>query len=381
MRRPALFPLFVLITALTAAAAAELQVRVVDTQGQPVQGASVCFQCEMADHGTQLAPLSYRTNDDGLTTLKFNGPAKWPRLLYCHRQWTLAGFQLVETDPQGNVVELQVEPAIHVKGTLGSPELEDLGYRFEFARMHLGVQGESPITYTSRERRFQFFVPPGSYELVSFEKDVERLARRIEVTPDHAVLELGRLEVSAAKILKLVGQPAPELPKLKEWVGEGATTLAELRGNVVVLEFWGSWNGNYQPRMQRLRELHNSLKKHGLVIIAIHDGSVSSSAELEEKLNLSDGHLQRYCSESFRVAIDQASKGDGQDGGSEDGTATTAVDQYGVRAFPTGILVNREGKIAGRFNSADRNDVLRLRDWLGLVEPAKEVPPVVKRAR
>jgi hypothetical protein len=46
MRRPALFPLFVLITALTAAAAAELQVRVVDTQGQPVQGASVCFQCE-----------------------------------------------------------------------------------------------------------------------------------------------------------------------------------------------------------------------------------------------------------------------------------------------------------------------------------------------
>lgn len=46
------------------------------------------------------------------------------------------------------------------------------------------------------------------------------------------------------RIAALVGQPAPALVGLSDWRGGDPVALADLRGRVVLLEFWATWCGD-----------------------------------------------------------------------------------------------------------------------------------------
>ncbi len=81
------------------------------------------------------------------------------------------------------------------------------------------------------------------------------------------VLE-GRPEFEDRLRLELVGKPAPEIAGVATFQGE-ASSLRELRGRVVVLEFWASFCGVCRFLGPRLDAWHRTYKPQGAEVVGI----------------------------------------------------------------------------------------------------------------
>ncbi|MGH8531520.1 MAG: redoxin domain-containing protein, partial [Gammaproteobacteria bacterium] len=78
-----------------------------------------------------------------------------------------------------------------------------------------------------------------------------------------------------------VGSPAPELSN-KTWINSQPLHLAELKGKVVMVEFWtfGCYNcRNVEPY---IKQWHSKYSDQGLVIIGVHSPEFSHEANVDK---------------------------------------------------------------------------------------------------
>ena len=251
--------------------------------------------------------------------------------------------QLLEGGASGRV-EVRLEPACHVHGQLTSSGFDSLGHPLSRTIAFLyDSRGHLLMYFVSERGRYEFLLPSGRYELECLGEGpggIETQRRRVslDIEPGQRVLDLGSTDLPSTRLAELFGKPAPALEKITEWRGQRPARLAFLHGSVVALVFWGSWSRPCLQTMPKLIELYDAYYDKGLVIISVHDNSVADVQELETKLV--EARKLYWGSRALPFPV-------GLDVGEKRGAAHEA---YGVDQWPTAVVIDREGNVAGKFS-------------------------------
>jgi len=126
---------------------------------------------------------------------------------------------------------------------------------------------------------------------------------------------------SLLKPLDLVGYPSGTLPPpfSGRTLDAQPLSLTELRGKVIVVNFWASWCLECRPEMPLLERLHREFASRGLAIIGIN--------AREDKDVV--GRYARELGLTFPLVLDPGGK---------------VNDVYGVVGLPSTFVVGRDGR-------------------------------------
>jgi peroxiredoxin len=105
----------------------------------------------------------------------------------------------------------------------------------------------------------------------------------------------------------------------------GTVELADLRGTVVLINVWATWCEPCVAELPELAELHRQLGDRGFTVIGLNTDVASKRLQVQRMVETHDL--------PYSIWLDP-------------GNQASAV--FGLRGFPTSILVDRQGKIRWR---------------------------------
>ncbi len=145
---------------------------------------------------------------------------------------------------------------------------------------------------------------------------------------------------AAPRIARLVGNTAPELDFTWTSSGETLRTLDDLRGKVVVLDFWATWCGPCIGSFPQVRELTEHYAGYPVEIVGVTSlqGATFFEAGKEDAETPAAEHeaMRRFMEEkdiSWTVAFTEQE---------------VFNPEYGVRGIPHVVIIDPDGKIVHR---------------------------------
>lgn len=133
---------------------------------------------------------------------------------------------------------------------------------------------------------------------------------------------------------------SPEIT-VAELIGQGPVKLSELRGKVVLIDFWATWCTYCVKTMPRLNALHEKYKDRGLVIIGLNE--FEGHIQGESATRAQELEYFRQFKRRMNVTYDFAVAADAHNAGA-----------YGIAGLPTAVLIDRRGRV--RFLTVSASD-------------------------
>ncbi len=370
---------------------APIQGRVVDPAGRPLSGIQVgrliapnynagldkpSVGLEMYPPIGSKKPLT--TTEDGRFTLtptvdldRRSGEFRsWP-IGVCFADQELRRIYFLRVDLQGprQPYEITLRPARHVRipiehhvtipsGGLESWwELNDLAGASRPAPgvyvMQGAVERNGPGQGSGSGDWIEAYWPEGKYRLKVNSADpvaregAEETEIDLAVTTGEGPLVLPPIRMKVLPQRGLIGQRAPEIDA-KDLDTGAPVKLADYRGKVIVLDFWGYWCGPCIGAMPALMAAHDHFKGKPVAIIALHDQSIQTREAYDRKLTEVKRQAWNDRELPFLVAMDRP------DPALEAGAAGTGsgitCKRYQIQLFPTTMVIDQEGKVAGVVN-------------------------------
>lgn len=150
------------------------------------------------------------------------------------------------------------------------------------------------------------------------------------------------------KHYKLLGETAPEIVDIDKWMPGNAQTLANLRGKVILLDFWATWCAPCIDAFPSLVEWHEKYEKDGFVIIGMtrYYGEIQRmTADIPTEIKYLESFKKTH-GLPYEIAVAK-------------GQANQI--NYGALSIPTTVLIDRKGVV--RYvelgTSASRNEEIR----------------------
>lgn len=122
------------------------------------------------------------------------------------------------------------------------------------------------------------------------------------------------LLVASASLMPAAATELTQLP------GSPVSSIDQLHGKVVVIDFWASWCGPCRKSFPWFNQMQQKYQAQGLVILAVNEDENKADA---------DEFLQRFPA-SFAVLFDQAG---------------SVASQYQLQGMPTTLLLDRNGRV------------------------------------
>ncbi|HEX8645833.1 MAG TPA: TlpA disulfide reductase family protein [Thermoleophilaceae bacterium] len=133
--------------------------------------------------------------------------------------------------------------------------------------------------------------------------------------------------------------PELSLPRLD---GPGATSLEDLRGRVVVLNFWASWCEPCREEAPLLERWHRRMKAQGGTVLGVDAlDSTDDAREFVRRFGITYPNIRDVSGEHLRP--------------------------FGIAAYPETFVIDRRGRIAALVRGPVTEDFL-----------AREIPPLLK---
>jgi peroxiredoxin len=142
-------------------------------------------------------------------------------------------------------------------------------------------------------------------------------------------------------------RPAPPPFDVATWLNRGPYTLDDLRGSVVVLDFWSTASGTCRRLMPRLQALLWKHRSKGLVLIGVAEDPVAEVREFARSQGI-----------AYPLAVD-----------THNDQGPDTFDAWGIESIPTVWVLDRYGEVAWHGAGEDLSEELLLE------ELAREPPP------
>ncbi len=121
-----------------------------------------------------------------------------------------------------------------------------------------------------------------------------------------------------SRLEKIEGAPAVEI-ELKDWTNSKPLKLADLKGKIVLLDFWATWCGPCLASIPHTNELAAKYAKDVVIIGVCHPRGAEKMKQVVESKKI-----------AYPVAVDEGEK---------------LGKAYQVNGYPDYYLIDREGKL------------------------------------
>ncbi|WP_339728912.1 TlpA disulfide reductase family protein [uncultured Gimesia sp.] len=352
-----------------------LTVQLVDEQGKPVVGAQTGMIALIngydEENGANWSFGHFGLKSDSNGLIHFRDPDKYRGIVFARH----AGRGLVAIK-RTDLIQDKKSPLVltmyhecHVTWQIKSKQLNQIGKKIGLIRGLSASENISCQWCNDTGSTLHFFLPPGEFTLVSSGENINPVEKKIIIKEGQKEFDTGVTNADAKQWILLEGKSAPKITDVREWKNGPPVKLSQLRGKVVILEFWGWWCGPcILTGIPSIFQLQDEFSSEDLVIIGIHtpygeDDEVTSVKAMDEKLINIQKNIWKGREIAFPVALTRLRKLPYSPGGEPVANSKMSVD-YGIDGFPSSIVIDRNGNVVGKWDLREKAGRDKLRALL-----------------